>query len=171
MKKVIFLSFVLIYIIHSNSTAQCFSRNGIMNAACKSMTIIKPPAFEVSLGLSNIHMIKADFNYITKNEIVYGGSFGIRPFKINPSIYEQDDASANAFLGYNLAGAIIIGVTAGVSHYTRSYIHDEQLMKTSGLSNNIGMSIKVIANTGFFPITFGCYGSDVEIGVSIGAIF
>lgn len=171
MKKIITLSFLLILMIYSTSQAQCFSHNGIMNEACRSMTIIKPPAFEVSLGMSSSHMIKTDLNYITKNEVVYGVSFGILPYHPNISMLNQEDAAANAFLGYNLAGSIIIGVIGGVSHYTRYFMQDEQQIKTSGLDSNIGMSIKIITNTSSVPLTFGCYGSKLEIGVSVGTIF
>jgi hypothetical protein len=171
MKKLFTLSFIMILMIYSTTTAQCFSQNGIMNKACQSMTIIKPPAFEVSIGISNSHMIKADVNYITKNEIVYGGSFGLLPYHPNISMLNQQDATANAFLGYNLAGAIIIGVMGGVSHYTGYFIQEEQQIKNSGFNCNIGMSIKIITNSSSFPLTFGCYGSKVEIGISVGTIF
>jgi hypothetical protein len=142
-----------------------------MNQACQSMTIIKPPAFEVSIGMSNSHMIKTDLNYITKNEVVYGVSFGILPYHPTISMLNQEDATASAFLGYNLAGSIIIGVIGGVSHYNRYFMQNEQQIKTSSLNSNFGMSLKIITNTGSVPLTFGCYGSKVEIGVSVGTIF
>lgn len=171
MKKILTLSFLLISMIYSSSQAQCFSHNGIMNQACQLLTIIKPPAFEVSIGMGSSHMIKMDLNYITKNEVVYGGSFGILPYHPNISMLNQDDAAASAFLGYNLAGSIIIGVIGGVSHYTRYYMQNEQQIRTSGLHSNFGMSIKIITNTSSVPLTFGCYGSNLEIGVTVGTIF
>ena len=156
---------------YSNSTAQCYSRNGIMNEACKSMTIMTPPAFDVSFGLSNTHILRAEINYITKDEIVFGGSVGLRPDKIRLSNLNQEDASVNASLGYNLAGCIIIGITGGVVHYTKySAIKDIQ-MKSTDIKTNIGMYLKVISTYTSFPITFGCYGNSAEIGITIGTIF
>jgi hypothetical protein len=171
MSKCLSISFLMIVLIYSGSNAQCFSRNGIMNEPCKSMTILTPPAFEVGVGLSNAHIFKVDVNYITKNEIVYGGSFGARLSKSKIPVINQEDMTFNAFLGYNLIGCIIIGVTAGVTHYTNIHIQDDRPLKTSEFNKDIGMSIKVITNYASFPITFGCYGSKARIGMTIGTIF
>jgi len=171
MRKSISISFLMIVLIYSGSNAQCFSRNGIMNESCKSMTIVTPPAFDVGIGLSNAHIFKVDVNYITKNEIVYGGSIGARLDKPKIPVINQEDMSFNAFIGYNLVGCIIIGVTAGVSQYTNNHIQDDKPLKTIGFKNDIGMSIKVVTNYTSFPITFGCYGSKARIGMTIGTIF
>ena len=45
------------------------------------MTIVMPPALDVSVGLSSANILKVDINYITKDNIVYGGSVGVRPGK------------------------------------------------------------------------------------------
>ena len=171
MSKSFSISFLMIVLIYSGSNAQCFSRNGIMNESCKSMTIVTPPAFDVGIGYSNAHIFKVDVNYITKNEIVYGGSIGARFDKPKIPVINQEDITLDGFLGYNLVGCIIIGVTAGVSHYTNNRIQNDRPLKTSGFNNDIGMSIKVITNYTSFPITFGCYGSKTRIGITIGTIF
>jgi hypothetical protein len=162
---------LMFFLIYSSSFGQCSSHKGIMNEACKSLTIVKPPAFDIGIGLSNAHILKVDVNYITENEIVYGGAFGFRLNKPKISDVDQGDATLNAFLGYNLVGCIIIGVTAGVSHYTNDYVQNDKPIKTSGFKQNIGMSIKLISNYTSFPITFGCYGSKAGIGITIGTIF
>jgi hypothetical protein len=162
---------LMIFLIYSTSKAQCYSRNGIMNEACNSLTIVKPPAFDIGIGLSNAHIFKVDVNYITHNEIVYGGSFGVRLNKPKIPGIDQGDATFNAFLGYNLIGCIIIGVTAGVTHYANDFVQNDKPIKTAGYKQNIGMSIKLISNFTPFPITFGCFGSQAGIGMTVGTIF
>jgi hypothetical protein len=142
-----------------------------MNNACQSLTIITPPAFDLSLGFSNTHILKAEVNYITKDEIVYGVSVGIRPDKSKILNKIQEDASINTFLGYNLAGCIIIGITAGISHYTTYCILEDTNLKSSEIKTNLGINMKVISTYTSFPITFGCYGNKSEIGLTIGTIF
>jgi len=116
-----------------------------MNEACKSMTIITPPAFNVSFGISNTYILKAEINYIMKDEIVCGGSVGLRPDKIRLSNLNQEDASVNASLGYNMLGCIIIGITGGVVHYTKYNTINDIQMKSSDIKTNIGMYLKVIS--------------------------
>ena len=171
MRKSIYISFLMIVLIYSSSNAQCFSRNGIMNEPCKFLTIVTPPAFDIGIGLSSDHIFKVDVNYITEKEIVYGVSIGARYDKPKIPVINQEDMTLDGFLGYNLVGCIIIGVTAGVSHYTNNHIQADKPFKTSGFNNDIGMSIKVITNYTSFPITFGCYGSKARIGITIGTIF
>ena len=141
-----------------------------MNEACSSMTIITPPAFDVSMGMSNSHIFKVDFNYITKDEIVYGGSIGIKPYKTQTEL--PDIASINGFIGYNLVGCIIIGCTAGVSH-TVNYnaVNDVIQSKKSSFKSNYGMSVKFISSFASIPITLGGYASNAGIGMTVGTIF
>src|ERR1035437_7677153 len=153
-----------------SSQAQCFSRNGIMNATCSSMTIVTPPAFDVSIGMSNTHLLKFDLNYITKDEIVYGASIGFRPLKTNTEL--PNVASINGFIGYNVVGCIIIGCTAGVSHALNySSVNDVILDKKSSYKSNIGMSVKFISAIGMIPVTIGGYASNAGIGMTVGTIF
>lgn len=142
-----------------------------MNKACTSMRIVTPPAFDVSLGLSNSNIVKLDINYITKDEIVYGGAIGIRAYKTSADIPE--DAMANIFLGYNLAECAIIGATVGVTHFTNLQYRDNNndIKFRTGTKFNIGMSLKFISTYTKIPITFGGYGSNAGIGVTIGTIF
>jgi hypothetical protein len=163
MIKILPIILLILAVNYSKSIAQCYSRNGIMINSCQSLTIITPPAFEVSLGFSNTHILKAEIDYITKDEIVYGVSVGIRPDKFRLLNKMQEEASVNTFLGYNLAGCIIIGVTAGIARYIKS--------TSKEIKTNIGINMKVISTYTSFPITFGCYGNKAEIGLSIGTIF
>ena len=141
-----------------------------MNEACSSMTIVTPPAFDVSLGLSNSHILKADFNYITKDEIVYGASMGFLSNKFNSNLPEV--ASFNGFLGYNFVGCIIIGCTAGFAHILNNNTAND-VIKTNKYSykSNIGMSVKFISSFTDFPITIGGYASNAGIGITVGTIF
>jgi len=153
------------------SQAQCYSHNGIMNEACQSLTIVTPPAFDLSVGLSNTNIAKFDINYITQDEIVFGGSVG---FKIHNNKFDiPADGLANLFLGYNLAGCIIVGVSAGITHVT-DYPFKDDLGYTkpkAGIKGNIGMAMKFITTYTKIPITIGGYGSNAGIGMTIGTIF
>ena len=168
-RYVITLLFVIISLTYSQ--AQCYSRNGIMNEACESLTILTPPAFDVSLGLSNTNIIKLDVNYITQDNIVYGCAVGIKSGKSKFKMAE--DGIANAFLGYNLAGCIIVGVSAGITHFTNHQITDDKGLVNfkTGIKGNIGMAIKFITTYTRIPITIGAYGSNAGIGMTIGTIF
>jgi hypothetical protein len=170
MKKIITISSLMLMII-SFVHAQCYSNKGIVNEVYASMTIVSPPAFDVSLGLSNSNIVKLDINYITKDGIVYGGAIGIRPYKISADIPE--DAMASIFLGYNLAGCAIIGATVGVTHVTNfQYRDDNNCIKSrTGAKFSIGMSLKFISTYTKIPVTFGGYGSSAGIGITIGTIF
>lgn len=158
-------------LIHASIYAQCYSRKGIMNEACRSLTIVSPPAFDVSVGMSNTRIVKVDVNYVTRDEIVYGGSVGARLYKPKVPFVNQEDATINGFLGYNVVGCIIVGVTAGISHYTNDYVMNDKPVYSSGYKKFVGMSIKLISNFTPVPITFGCYGSQSGIGITIGTIF
>jgi len=171
MKKLITTILVLMLITISYLNAQCYSNKGIMNEACASLTIVMPPAFDVSIGISNANIVKVDVNYITKNEFVYGGSVGIRPRKVAIGNIPAD-ASINGFFGYNLAGCIIIGCTAGFTHLTKYNVtQDAQIIKTTSIESSIGMSLKFISTYTKIPVTFGAYGSSAGIGLTIGTIF
>ena len=170
MKKINTTILVLIIITITNLNAQCYSNKGIMNQACASMTIVMPPALDVSVGLNSANILKVDVNYITKDNIVYGGSVGIRPrTKVIGNI--PADASINVFLGYNLAGCMIIGCTAGFTHLTKYIASRDTHIKTTSIQNSIGMSIKFISTFTKIPITFGPYASNAGIGLTIGTIF
>ncbi len=168
----IFTTLIFLLIFSTlNIKAQCYSRKGIMNEACATMTIFTPPAYDFSIGFSNNNIMKFDVNHITQDEIVYGGSIGVRPRNIKK--IGPEDGSANVFLGYNLAGCIIIGASAGITHVTDYAFEDEQgeaKFKT-GYKGNIGMAIKFITTYTSRPITFGAYGSNAGIGMTIGTIF
>ena len=168
--KLIPIILVLMSLTIPSLNAQCYSNKGIMNEACASMTIVMPPAFDVSLGFSSTNLLKVDVNYITKDEIVYGGAVGIRPRKVINSD-PPADASINVFLGYNLAGCAIIGCTAGFTHLTKYGVTQDPQIKTTSMQSSIGMSIKFISVYTKIPITFGAYGSNAGIGVTIGTIF
>jgi hypothetical protein len=141
-----------------------------MNEACSSMTIVAPPAFDVSLGLTNTHIFKVDFNYITKDEIVYGGSVGIRPFKMVTKI--PDLLTVNGFLGYNLAGCIIFGFTGGFVRTTNyALIDDKNKTSRGSFKPTYGMSLKLITSYTPIPISLGGYASNTGIGITIGTIF
>ena len=170
MKKSTLVIMILMLSGILSSQAQCFSHNGIMNATCSSMTIVTPPAFDVSIGMSNTHIFKFDLNYITKDEIVYGASVGFKPFKTNTEL--PNIASINGFIGYNVVGCIIIGCTAGVSHALNySSVNDVILDKKSSYKSNIGMSVKFISAIGMIPVTIGGYASNAGIGMTVGTIF
>lgn len=163
-------------IISININAQCSSRLGIMNESCASLTIIIPPALEVSIGLGlfdpNLlkNILKVDVCYITKDEIVYGGSIGVIPnHPKDKKLF--DNASVNLFIGYNLAGCIIIGPTLGLTNITTARIGRDGIIIKEGIHANVGMSIKFISTYTSFPITFGAFGSSSGIGLSIGTIF
>jgi hypothetical protein len=171
MIKILPVIFIILVLNYSKSIAQCYSRNGIMNNSCKSLTIITPPAVGLSVGYSNTNILNVEIDYITKDELVYGVSMGIRPNKFRLINKMQEDASVNTFLGYNLAGCIIIGVTAGIASYTTYRTLDDLKSTSKELKSNIGISMKVISTYTSFPITFGCYGNKAEIGISIGTFF
>ncbi len=168
-KILTFLFFMLMTI--SSLHAQCYSNKGIMNEACAAMTIVTPPAFDVSMGLSSSNIVKLDVNYITKDEIVYGGAIGYKPFRKSTSIPE--DATANVFLGYNLAGCAILGTTVGITHFTNLEYRDNNndIKYKTGSKFSIGMSLKFISMYTEIPITVGAYGSNAGIGITIGTIF
>ena len=165
------ITLCLVIICWSNSQAQCNSRKGIMNEACESLTIVTPPAFDLSLGISNTNIFKFDVNYITQDEIVYGGSVGVKIR--NSNLNMPEDGLANVFLGYNLAGCIIVGVSAGITHEkNRQYTDGSGLIKhKTGIKGNIGMAMKFITTYTKIPITIGGYGSNAGIGLTIGTIF
>lgn len=110
-------------------------------------------------------------NYITRDEIVYGGAIGIRPYKT--SVNAPEDATANVFLGYNLAGCAIICTTMGITHVTNlAYLNNNNSIKyKTGTKFSIGMSLKFISTYTKVPITLGAYGSNADIGVTICTIF
>jgi hypothetical protein len=142
-----------------------------MNEACESLTIVTPPAFDISLGISNTNIFKFDVNYITQDEIVYGCSVGI---KIHSSKFDMpEDGLANVFLGYNLAGCIIIGVSAGITHEKNCQFTDDLglIKHKTGIKGNIGMAMKFITTYTKIPITIGGYGSNAGLGMTIGTIF
>jgi len=170
MKLIITISFLTLITI-SSLHAQCYSNKGIMNEACASLTIITPPAFDVSLGFSSSNIVKLDVNYITKDEIVYGGAIGYKPFKKSTSTPE--DATANIFLGYNLAGCVILGPTLGITHFTNLQYRDNNydIKYRTGTKFSIGMSLKFISTYTKIPITLGAFGSNAGIGMTIGTIF
>ena len=153
---------VLLLITITNLNAQCYSNKGIMNQACASMTIIMPPAFDVSIGLNSAKILKVDVNYITKDNIVYGGSVGIRPRKVVLGNLPAD-ASINVFLGYNLEGSMIIGCTAGFTHLTKFIASRDTQIKSTAIKNSFGMSFKFISTYTTIPITFGPYASNAGI--------
>ena len=160
----------LLLISTSASYAQCFSRNGIMNQACSSFTIITPPAFDVSVGMSNSRILKVDLNYITQDEIVYGGAIGFKSLKAKTALPQI--ATFNGFLGYNLAGCVIIGCMAGFTRTVNDGVANDQVQtKKSSYKNSIGMSLKFVSTIANVPITVGGYTSNAGIGLTIGTIF
>ena len=170
MKRTITTILVSMLISITNVNAQCYSNKGIMNQACASMTIVMPPALDVSVGLSSANILKVDVNYITKDNIVYGGSIGVRPGKtVRGNI--PSDASINVFLGYNLAGCMIIGCTAGFTHLTKYIASRDTQIKATSIQSSFGMSFKFISTYTKIPITFGPYASNAGIGLTIGTIF
>jgi len=170
MKLIVPIAFLILITI-SSLHAQCYSNKGIMNEACASMTIITPPAYDLSLGYSSSNIVKLDINYITKDEIVYGGAIGFRPSKKSTSTPE--DATANVFLGYNLAGCAILGPTLGITHFTNLQYRDNNndIKYRTGTKFSIGMSLKFISTYTKIPITLGAFGSNAGIGMTIGTIF
>lgn len=139
---------------------------GIMNTRCESSINI-PPYFEVSVGqglfFPNIfkNITKIDINYITKDEIVYGLSFG----KI---FNNKKDYSINALLGYNVADCAIIGWTIGITDITTAKINNHSnLVIYQGWHWNTGFSTKFIDG----KVVFGVFGSSSGIGLTIGKIF
>ena len=170
---IIGLTFILVFvciIISLKCKGQCYSRNGIMNEACESLTIFDPPAVGIDLGYNQLHILKLDVNYLTQDEIVYGISAGIKPYK--DMYHSPEDGSINGFLGYNLIGCITLGVTFGYTHYTNYYQNniDNSIIKSGYFKSNVGMSIKFITNYTSFPLTIGGYGSSAGLGVTIGTI-
>ena len=168
---ILILSIAIIILALRPVHGQCYSNNGIMNKACASMDIVPPPAIEISAGYIDIgKIVKLDVNYISKYEIVYGISGGIRPFK---DIYHYpEDGSINGFIGYNLAGCAIIGATLGYTHYSYYYQNniDLSIVKKSYFKPTMGMSIKLITMYAPFPITVGAYASTSGIGVTLGSV-
>ncbi|MDP4292534.1 MAG: hypothetical protein Q8908_15755 [Bacteroidota bacterium] len=169
MKKTIISILILMLMSTISTQAQCFSRKGIMNEACASMTIVTPPAFDVSIGFSNTHQLKVDLNYITQDEIVYGGAIGFRPYKTETNMPEI--TSFNGFVGYNLTGCIIVGCTAGFNRTANNYAPIDQKQSDRGsFKSNIGLSLKFISTFTHLPITFGGYANNAEIGITVGTI-
>jgi len=138
-----------------------------MNNGCENLTINIPPYIEMSVGQGIFfpntfkNITKIDINYITKDEIVYGLSFG----KV---INKKSDYSINAFLGYNILGCVITGVTYGYTNVTTIKVNKKaEPIIYQGWHSNFGMSAKFISGM----TTFGAFGSSSGIGVSIGKIF
>jgi hypothetical protein len=170
LKKSITFFSILMLLCTISSQGQCFSRKGIMNATCASLTIVKPPAFDVSIGLSNTDIYKVDVNYITQNEIVYGGAIGVRLFKTKSEML--DITSINGFLGYNLLGCIIVGCTAGFSHTANIDIFEDKNHPNKwNYQSCFGMSVKFISTITDVPITVGGFASNAGIGITVGTIF
>ena len=175
MKKLFII--ILLFSLSLNVEAQCSSYKGIMNASCASLDIVTPPALEISVGLglfdNNLmkNVLKVDVNYITECEIVYGFSMGVIPDKPAGSKL-FDNANANIFVGYNVAGCVILGPTLGVTNITTARINnDAQPVIYRGLHANVGMSIKFILSYFPFPVTLGAYGSSgTGIGASLGSV-
>jgi hypothetical protein len=137
-----------------------------MNNQCSSLTINTPPYLEISVGQglfkSNTfdNITKVDINKITKDEIIYGASFG----KV---LNRKSDYSVSANLGYNIAGCIMVCATFGYTNTTTArFNRKSDLIVYQGWHKNIGMSAKFISGR----VTFGAFGSSSGIGFSIGTI-
>lgn len=165
-KSLLLIAFLLLYY---NSQSQCNSK-GIMGA-CSSLDVIDVPAFDVSVGYSSLNIVKFDVNYITKSSIVYGGSFGFRTNKLPTN--DPENITLNAFLGYNCWDYAIVGVTGGITHFTDYYyITPDSGIKSfkSGIKPSIGMSVKFIPKFSKTHFTFGGFGGNSGIGLSLGII-
>ncbi|MDP4291050.1 MAG: hypothetical protein Q8908_08215 [Bacteroidota bacterium] len=175
MKKTLLSLFFLLAIL--SIEAQCISGKGIMGGQCSNLSIVTVPAYDVSvgMGLNDVNtlknIMKIECGYIDKNNIVYGGSIGFRPHPTGNDIGTFNDASIAGFLGYNLAGCIIITGDIGLTRTTTFYPENNIVKSRTNVKVSPGMAIKFITMYAPFPITFGGYASNAAIGMTIGTIF
>jgi hypothetical protein len=140
-----------------------------MNEACSSLTIVTPPFVEVNIGQGLFkqntfdNVTKIGVTYVSAGEVVIGLSGGMILNKKRP----LDNMSVDLFLGYNVAGCIMLGPTFGLTNITTVKISNElEPVIYKGWHPNVGMMGKFIMGR----ISFGAFGSSSGVGMTLGIV-